>query len=695
MVMLHSTPTWLPILAASLNTLTALVWGTLAFSYCRCHGTSRPSSSVLRLFRLLGYLFASYYAAKLVIGVLEMSAQSGPWYDSACIFAELSSIILLPVMRHIVQLGTLGAPRPSRGWLAFNYGLGLVACVVGFWYPLTGSLSTMDWYLLLMASLILWDLVRLARERRRPILMADWKFRGYLVFAVIMFGAIMVLLLTESASGIQAKQSLLWVLAHNVVGLASAAPFAMRILGEMVRGLLLNGLRLGVALGGYWLLLLVVPREANVAVHMLLSLLAAVTLVIVLGPGSRSLSDLVDFLLLRNRHRWRGQLRSMVRGLPAEAGVEASCRQAADAVTEILGVRGAAILLTDGLPGDGSRVVSSGRIDIEPLVEAWTTADRGDLLPEGMYDLVWLDDLQLQFALHDAKVTWVGPIRSPNRSWGYLFVAAGLFGSAAAHAKLELLADLVRELALVLDTADSLVRVRRAERDLAQSEKLAALGESAARIAHEIRNPVTAARSLAQLMAEEPNSPFNAEHGQLVVQELDRVESRMRSMLQLAKQETYRFEPMCLADAVRQTMEELEAPIQDIEVHLQMDCDDTVLADAEGVRQVLVNLISNSVDALQGALRRRLDISLRSSASGVALRVADSGRGVPEELLPKLFEPFVTSKAQGAGLGLAIAKRIVEAHGGRIEVAPVPEGGTEFCVQLPVHGPATAGGVLP
>lgn len=671
----------LPYLAVVLNATTALVWGTLAFSYCRCHGTSRPQATVLQLFRFLGYLFAAYYGSKVVIDLLWSAEGLSPWFQASCIFAELTMIILLSVMRHLVLLGTLGAPRPSRLWLLVNYGFGCVMWPLGGVPHDRDGYDFLDIYLTVMAALILWDLVRLARQRRRPILMADLKFTGYLIYAVVLFGGVIVLLLTESERTFQREQSLAWVLAHSFVGLASAAPFALRILGEMVRSLLLNGLKLCIALGVYGGLQILRPLSSGDRVSHLLALLAAALLLVVLGPGSQVLARLVDLLLWRNSHQWRRQLRTVLHQISPAAGIESTSRQAADSVTEVMGLRGAAILLDDP-----TRVVESGNISIESLVPLWTGARAAEALPEGIYDLVWLDDVELQIALHDAKITWLGPIVSPTRHWGYLFVTAGLFGSAAAHTKLEILADLSRELGLMFDAADSLARIRQAERDLAHHEKLAALGESAARIAHEIRNPVTAARSLAQLLAEEPTSPQNAEHAALVVRELDRVEARVQAMLQFAKPEHYRFEPLTLADEIRRTVGELETypDFQGIQVELAVDSDGKVRADSERLRQVIVNLISNSVDALKNLDgERRLKITLTSSATGVILEVTDNGLGIPAEILPRIFEPFVSSKARGAGLGLAIAKRIVEDHGGHIEVVNGENRGTEIRIELP------------
>ncbi|MEO1088880.1 MAG: ATP-binding protein, partial [Acidobacteriota bacterium] len=223
-----------------------------------------------------------------------------------------------------------------------------------------------------------------------------------------------------------------------------------------------------------------------------------------------------------------------------------------------------------------------------------------------------------------------------------------------------------------LEASDLMRRARRAERELARTEKLAALGETAARLAHEVRNPLTAARSLAQLMAQEPLSPDNAEHGALVVRELDRVEKRVQAMLEFARRECLRVSPVDLDELVQTTLRELETFFTTYAVEVRYDpppAPVTVAGDRERLRQVVVNLITNGVEAQRQS--PRLTLTVERTADGASLHVRDRGPGVPEPLRGRLFEPFVSSKAKGTGLGLAISQRIAGAHGGRLETTAV------------------------
>jgi signal transduction histidine kinase len=225
------------------------------------------------------------------------------------------------------------------------------------------------------------------------------------------------------------------------------------------------------------------------------------------------------------------------------------------------------------------------------------------------------------------------------------------------------------------------------ERALAHSEKLAAVGELAARIAHEIRNPVTAARSLAQQLAREPTVPFAAEH-ELILAELERVERQVGALLRFARRDEFRFAPVDLGELVRETVDSFRARLAAAGVGLEIHVGGgiTARADREKLRQVLVNVIENAMAALaEVGGDRRLALSVGGVNGTASLRVADNGPGVPDDALPHLFEPFFSLRENGTGLGLAIARRMVDAHGGRMTATSAAGAGMTVEIQLPLH----------
>jgi len=158
------------------------------------------------------------------------------------------------------------------------------------------------------------------------------------------------------------------------------------------------------------------------------------------------------------------------------------------------------------------------------------------------------------------------------------------------------------------------------------------------------------------------------------------------ALLRFARRDDFRFEVVDVTALVRATAEHfrprLEAAGIGLELHL--DADLTARADPDKLRQVLINLIENAIEALAtNPDGKRLGIEAVAADGAVVVRVSDDGPGLPPEAMPHLFEPFFSTKATGTGLGLAIARRTVEAHGGHIDAERGPDAGVTFVVALP------------
>jgi signal transduction histidine kinase len=230
----------------------------------------------------------------------------------------------------------------------------------------------------------------------------------------------------------------------------------------------------------------------------------------------------------------------------------------------------------------------------------------------------------------------------------------------------------------------------RREKVAMQTEKQASLDELSSTIAHEIRNPIAAAKSLVQQMGEDPTSVENVEYGKVALGELDRVERSIAHLLKYAKEEDYAFAHVNLATVVDSALTQLRAKLDEARVQVARHYigGPTISADAEKLRQVFSNLIDNAIDALRTVAEgRRIELYVENGRPGAAtVRIADNGRGIPTEQLGRIFNPFFTTKESGTGLGMAIAKKIVEAHEGSIAVASTVGRGTEFTVTLPLPG---------
>jgi signal transduction histidine kinase len=227
------------------------------------------------------------------------------------------------------------------------------------------------------------------------------------------------------------------------------------------------------------------------------------------------------------------------------------------------------------------------------------------------------------------------------------------------------------------------------ERRALEGRHVRSLEDLSAQVAHEIRNPITAAKSLVQQMGEDPTSAENVGYAKVALEELDRVERSVAHLLRYAREEDLRLEEVSLADVVDSALETLRERIdaQGVQLVREDGHDDVVRGDAEKLRRVVINLVGNALDALavHSSGRPMLELLAGENLAGTEcwLRVRDNGPGIEAEALAQIWSPFYTSKASGTGLGLAIAKKVVEAHGGTIEASSQPGAGAEFTITLP------------
>jgi signal transduction histidine kinase len=220
-----------------------------------------------------------------------------------------------------------------------------------------------------------------------------------------------------------------------------------------------------------------------------------------------------------------------------------------------------------------------------------------------------------------------------------------------------------------------------------QTEKQADIGELSATIAHEIRNPIAAAKSLVQQMAEAPQSIENIEYAKVAVEELDRVERRIAHLLRYAREEDYAMAPVGLATVVDGALTQLRAKLDAgrVQAIRHYISGPTVQADAQKLQGVFVNVLDNAIDALAAHPEpRRIEVMIENGGAEAAVRLRDNGPGIAPEPLAQIWNPFFTTKNHGTGLGLAIAKKTVEAHGGTMSVTSQIGQGTEFVVTLPL-----------
>jgi signal transduction histidine kinase len=246
---------------------------------------------------------------------------------------------------------------------------------------------------------------------------------------------------------------------------------------------------------------------------------------------------------------------------------------------------------------------------------------------------------------------------------------------------------LVRNVERVVET------LHEREREVLRAEQLAAVGQLAAGLAHEIRNPLTSIKMLVQMGRElDAAGGLPADDLAVIEREIRRVERSLQTFLDFARPPRPEKRPVDVGQAASETLELVRgrATKQGVAlVYHAAPVPVVVNADVGQVRQVLVNLALNALDAMPAG--GSLDLTVREDAGHAEVTVRDTGPGLAADVRAKLFRPFVSTKETGLGLGLVISKRIVEDHGGTIAAGDRTGGGAEFTVRLPRHATPSAG----
>ena len=254
-------------------------------------------------------------------------------------------------------------------------------------------------------------------------------------------------------------------------------------------------------------------------------------------------------------------------------------------------------------------------------------------------------------------------------------------------------ASLAMENASLYESLESALDTVRTTQDrLVQSEKLMALGEMAARIAHEIKNPLTAIGGFARRIAS-PRAGGGAHsperYAQIILKEVQRLERIVNETLYFSREMVPAFRIVNLNVEIREVLSMFREELEEASISSMVDLSPdlpSISADPDQIRQVVWNLVSNAIQAVGGSgiLTVATHLSDPAEGIGVVLEVSDTGGGIPHDVVHNIFNPFFTTKAKGTGLGLPIVHAIVEKHGGTIHLDNREGAGVAFSIFLPL-----------
>jgi signal transduction histidine kinase len=331
--------------------------------------------------------------------------------------------------------------------------------------------------------------------------------------------------------------------------------------------------------------------------------------------------------------------------------------------TEVLGLRRLKIFVTHEENSDEwvKYVLEESR------VKGWTPVEDDPLLAE-----------------HGFKLAY--PMRREEKVAGLLAIDA-VGGSLTPDAR-SVISTLADQVAIAIDDSRLMEENVRLERELAERERLASLGRMAATVAHEIKNPLSAIKSIAQVMREDEN--LNHEYSRdlsLIVGETDRLSQSVTQLLSFARRETPVEQPLAISELLRSVVDLFQANAREQGIRLEYNIGSDAQLSGKCVsvlRDALSNLLLNALQATEAG--GEISVSATVENSQLLIGIRDTGPGIPTELREQIWEPFFTTRQRGTGLGLAIVRKRVQEVGGSAVLGSTRNGsGALFQLKVPIE----------
>jgi signal transduction histidine kinase len=327
-----------------------------------------------------------------------------------------------------------------------------------------------------------------------------------------------------------------------------------------------------------------------------------------------------------------------------------------------------------GVESTGETIKIARGSEITEMLEGINTTIVKEEVQQLYPDLVLLPE-----ELKPFKGEVVVPIYIDNKLTHLLILGQKQSGDIFTDENIKLLDTIANQTAIALKNAGLYA-------EKVQSERLASIGMMSATLAHEIKNPLSSIKVFTQLIPERYNDrEFRETFSRLVSGEIQRIDGLLSELLDFSKPTPINIGRVhaqkLLDDCIRLVLENFEE--NGIKIMKTYHGKFNIAGDADRLKQAILNILLNSQQALKAG--EQLEVELLSSDNYINMVIKDNGTGIPGNIIDKIFDPFVTTKQRGAGLGLAISKKIIEDHGGSISVESKLGKGTAFRIKVPTY----------